>query len=148
MVELITVMVLLGVLAAVAVPRMMGENTTGAAVYGEQVVSALRLAQKTAVARRRTVCASASAGSVTLRIRTAQGPGACDAQMEGITDDLYAGKDATIVLAGAPAALRFHPDGTITDANNVRLGRLSLAITSSGETRRTIALDGATGHVD
>jgi len=148
MVELITVMILLGVLAAVAMPRMMGDNTTGAAVYGEQVVSALRLAQKTAVAKRRTVCVTANPARVTLLIRTQAGSGACNASLVGITDDLYASKDSKIVLADAPSAMRFQPDGSITDGQDVRLGRRELKITLAGASRRVIVVDGGTGYVD
>lgn len=152
MVELITVMVLLGVLSAVAIPRMLDGDTTAPVVYGEQVVSALRLAQKTSVARRRTVCVATAPGAVTLSIRTAVGAGfgnnACNAQMEGITNDLYASKDTKTVLAGAPAALFFQPDGTIVDAHGARVGALSLRIESNGKLHRTIRLDGGTGYVD
>jgi len=148
MVELITVMVLLGVLAAFAVPRIVDGDTTGPVVYGEQVVSALRLAQKTAVARRRTVCATTAPGAVTLRIKTSVGNGACNAGMDEITDDLYTSRDPKIVLAGAPGELRFQPDGTILDNQGARFGALALRIESSGKLRRTIDLDGGTGYVD
>lgn len=148
MVELITVMVLLGVLAAVALPRLMGQNTTGAAVFGEQVVSALRLAQKSAVAKRRTVCATTSASAVTLQVSIQPGSNTCTASLEGISDDLYASKDAKVVLADAPPALHFQPDGSITDAQGVRFGPLALKIKAGDDVRRTIELDGGSGHVD
>lgn len=148
MVELITVMVLLGVLAAIGVPRLMGDNTIGAAVFGDQVVSALRMAQKSAVARRRTVCVTTTTTTIDLRVRAAVGPGACDTAMVGIENGQYDSKDATITMAGVPATLRFQPDGTIVDANNLQFGALQFTIRMGTLDRRTIRLEGATGYVD
>jgi MSHA pilin protein MshC len=147
MVELITVMVLIGVLAAFAVPRLMGDSATGAALFGDQVASGLRMAQKSAVARRRTVCVTTTATTLTLRVRTAVGNGPCDVQLQGITDDLYDSKEAGIVMSGAPPLLLFRPDGTIDDGNGVRLGRVDIAIKGANAIRRTITLDGGTGYV-
>lgn len=148
MVELITVMVLIGVLAAFALPRLMGESTTGAALFADQVASGMRMAQKSAVARRRTVCVATTASTLTLRVRTAVGNGlTCDAQMTGVDDGLYDSKDAGIVMSGAPPVLLFRPDATIDDGSGARLGSLDIRITANGDTRRTITLDGGTGYV-
>lgn len=152
MVELITVMVLLGVLAAIAVPRLMGSNVTGAAAHADNVASALRLAQKTAVARRRTVCLDSASGA--LRIRRALGPGDCDAQLDGVDDNLFASSDADLAISGAPPTLRFGPDGSITDDGGAQIGPFDLAITLPGDqtgsriTVRTIHVDGRTGYVN
>lgn len=150
MVELITVMVLIGVLAAVAIPKLMGDNTTEAAVYGDRVATTLRLAQKAAVAKRRTVCLDTAAGS--LRVRTLRGPGsganACSEPLVGVEDGLFANTNAGIAMSGMPAALRFQPDGTITDANNVQVGEIRIGITASGQSQRTIRIHGGTGYVD
>ena len=148
MVELITVMVLIGVLAAFAVPRLMGDSATGAALFGDQVASGLRMAQKSAVARRRTVCVTTTATTLMLRVRTAVGNGPCgNVQLQGITDGLYDSKEAGIVMSGAPPLLLFRPDGTIDDGNGVRLGRVDIAIRGADAIRRTITLDGGTGYV-
>lgn len=150
MVELVTVMVLLGVLAAIGVPRLMDGNGTRAAVFGDQVASALRLAQKNAVARRRVVCAEAQGTAVRLRIRTTPGPGACDdVSIDGITDDLFASGAADVTVTGAPAVLFFQPDGTISAAEDgTPLGRQELFIKAAATIERTIVLAGSTGHVE
>ena len=148
MVELITVMVLLGVLAAIGLPRLMGDNGTSVAVFGDQLASALRQAHTNAVARRRTVCVEATGTAVRLRIKTTAGPGACNAAIDNVTDDLFASRDSKVTVAGAPATLFFQPDGTVSSSQNgPPLGRLALAIQASGVTQRSVVLEGSTGYV-
>lgn len=56
LVELVTIMVIIGILAAVAVPRMFDRNTFDSRGFYDQAISTLRYAQKAAVAQRRFVC--------------------------------------------------------------------------------------------
>lgn len=143
MVELITVMILIGVLAAIGAPKLMGDNDTGAIVFGDQAASVLRTAQKTAVAQRRTVCVDAGASSLTARIRRAPGPGECDLTL----DSVAAG--SKVALANAPARLFFQPDGTIaTDLAGTPAPRIEIGVTHAGTTRRTIVIEGSTGFVN
>ncbi|MEK7810720.1 MAG: prepilin-type N-terminal cleavage/methylation domain-containing protein, partial [Pseudomonadota bacterium] len=51
LVELITVMVIVGILAVVALPRFFDKNTFDSRGYADQVISTLRFAQKVAVAQ-------------------------------------------------------------------------------------------------
>ena len=54
LVELIMVIVILGVLAAVAAPRMFNSGDFYAAGFHDETLALLRYAQKTAMAQRRT----------------------------------------------------------------------------------------------
>ena len=150
MVELITVMVMIGVLAAIAIPKLVGDNITEAAVYGDKVASALRLAQKSAVAKRRTVCLDTASGKLKVRAERGFGTGAnvCDADLDDAPDNLFTNNRASIAMTGAPPVLRFQPDGSITDANNVQIGAISIDITVAGKPQRSIHVDGGTGYVD
>jgi len=56
MVELITVMIIIGILAAAAVPRFFDSNTFSSRGFHDQLISTLRYAQKIAIAQRSTVC--------------------------------------------------------------------------------------------
>lgn len=56
MVELISVMVIIGIIAAVAMPRFFDRGTFDSRGFHEQMISTLRYAQKTAIAQRTTVC--------------------------------------------------------------------------------------------
>ena len=55
-VELITVIVILGILAAIALPRFVGRNAFDERGFSDQVRATLRYAQKLAIAKRREVC--------------------------------------------------------------------------------------------
>ena len=56
LIELIMVMVMLGVLAVFAAPRIFNSNDFYARGFHDETLALLRYAQKTAVAQRRTVC--------------------------------------------------------------------------------------------
>lgn len=64
-VELIMVIVILGILAAVAAPRFFDRNTFDSRGFYDQAISTLRYAQKAAIAQHRFVCAQFSAVGVT-----------------------------------------------------------------------------------
>ena len=65
LVELVAVMVIAGILAAIAIPRFT-DNESKAAWYYEQVKAGVRHAQRQAVAHRRCVFVSVSAARVDL----------------------------------------------------------------------------------
>ena len=73
MVELIAVMVIAGVLAAVVVPKFFSNSPFQARGFADQVQSTLRYAQKIAIAQHRNVCVSITSEDITLRIANASG---------------------------------------------------------------------------
>ena len=68
LVELVTVMVIAGVLAAVLAPRFFDNNIFQSRGFADQVQATLRYAQKTAIAQRRFVCVAFTSGSIALTI--------------------------------------------------------------------------------
>ena len=71
LVELITIIIILGIIGAVAAPRFFDRNVFASRGFHDQVIATLRHAQKTAIAQRRFVCVELSAvnatpGTVTL----------------------------------------------------------------------------------
>lgn len=66
LVELILVMVIAGILAAVAVPRLVGRNSFDTRGFADQVAATTRFAQKLAVSQRRDVFVHFAAGAATL----------------------------------------------------------------------------------
>jgi MSHA pilin protein MshC len=70
LVELITVVVILGIIAVVAVPRFFDRGTYDSREFHDQVLSTLRYAQKAAIAQRRFVCVAFTANSVDLTYGT------------------------------------------------------------------------------
>jgi MSHA pilin protein MshC len=66
LIELIMVIVMLGVLAVFAAPRMFNTGDFNARGFHDETVSLLRFAQKAAIAQRRTVCVAFTATTVSL----------------------------------------------------------------------------------
>ncbi|MBK6638244.1 MAG: type II secretion system protein [Rhodocyclaceae bacterium] len=153
MVELVMVIVILGILAAVAIPRM---DTSGyrALEFRDKTVAALRYAQKTATSHRRLVCATLTDTSVTLDIVTSQGATACgtgntDLPLPGSASNQVVSGDATNarLTTGYPSPIYFQSDGRVTTdgpGTSVIAGS-SATLSIAGMDSITIA--GATGSV-
>jgi MSHA pilin protein MshC len=132
-VELIMVIVILGILAVVAIPRM---DTSGyrALQFHDQTVAALRYAQKTATSHRRMVCVAFTASTVTFTIDQDRS-GACDGHSLTLPDGSAGVSTTSAVFAPVPGDFSFGTDGTAVDRQ----------IDIAGQTRITVV--GATGHV-
>lgn len=145
-VELVTIMVVIGVLAAVAVPKLTGNTGFAGAAFRSDIVGALRYAQKSAVGHRRLVCATLTASSVTLTIAQNNPAANCATALVNATGEPYASKDATITASGALLGdLYFQPAGTITtDAAGTTLAAGAISVTE----QPNITVAGATGYVE
>ena len=139
-VELVTIIVILGILAAVAIPRMTGANEFRAVEFHDRTVAALRFAQKSAASHRRMVCVAFTASTLTLTIDHDRS-GACDGQalnLPGSNANVLNSADPTnAVFNPVPAAFNFQPNGT-ANANQV----LNIA------GQPAIVVTGATGYVN
>lgn len=144
LVELVMVMVLIGILSVVILPRLNSTSGFTSALFRDELASTLRYAQKAATSRRRMVCASIAPGAVGLSVATVSGATACDQglQLAGGGSTLVS-KDAAVTISPAPVTLYFQPDGRITaDGNGANIYNASLSV--SGE---QLDIIGATGHV-
>lgn len=143
MVELVMVMVLIGVLAAIGVPTLVGDNSFAAATFGDEAASALRTAQKTAVARRRLVCATVGGSAVSLQLADSPGAAGC-----GIALDTDGAATAVRGVTVTSHTLYFQPNGLITASATGRdTVRGAVVVRLDGEERRRIAFEGSTGYV-
>jgi prepilin-type N-terminal cleavage/methylation domain-containing protein len=149
LVELVIVIVLLGILAVVALPRLGGSDAFSEAGFHTEVVAALRYAQKTAVSHRRLVCAQLTGTTVTLRIAASNPMNACGTTLLSAPNGAaaFASTNSTslaLTAGSLPATLYFQPDGRIT--TNVAGSSLWTAgITVPNQP--AIAIVGATGYV-
>ena len=134
MVELITIMIIVGILAAVAAPRLTGLSDYRALAFHDQVVSALRHSQKTATSHRRLVCVAFTASTVTLTIDHDKS-GACDGQalnLPGASTNVAQSSDTTnAVFNPVPTAFNFQPDGSGTDAILKIAGQTDISVTGA-----------------
>jgi MSHA pilin protein MshC len=150
MIELVTVMIILGVLAVVALPSLSGSSLFQSTSFNEQVRDALRYAQKAAVSHRRMVCATLTATTVTLTIATNFGDAACSATtLNGPNgSSAYAISPKSSITLSPTGSIYFEPSGMITTDANDDTGSSPYngSITVSG-TGTSIALQGLTGYV-
>ena len=145
--ELIAVIVVISILSATALPKLQGALSFRDDGWHDQVVAALRYAQKSAVSHRRLVCADVSGSAVTLTIASANPASTCSASLPGVD-----GGTASASSGGANSAsvspagsFYFQPSGRVTtDGAGVTAAARTIAI--SGQTN--IVVTGETGRVD
>lgn len=114
LVELVTIMIIVGILAVFAIPRM-DTGDYHAVEFHDQTVAALRFAQKTAVSHRRLVCVSfPDASTLQLNIEASLKTGACSAAALALlipgsaSNQLHSDSARFTAL---PAALNFDSQG-------------------------------------
>ena len=141
LIELVVVIVLLGIVAAVAMPRLQGGSGFDERGFRDQVMAALRYAQKSAVAARRTVCAdfSASPAQVSFRISTAYPAADCttgSALIGPTSSALVVTATGNTSFAALPASIIFDAAGRPGSGATINVSGLpaSLAITVEAET--------------
>lgn len=148
LIELVMVMIVLGVLAFVAIPKLSGSSEFRAAAFREEVRAALRYAQKSAVSHRRLVCAQLTASTVTLTIADANPAAACGSTtlMGPDGNSAYASSlDAANVMLSPTGTLYFQPSGMVTaDAAGATPSDYSVTVTGMA----AISVQGATGYVN
>ena len=148
MIELIVVMILVGIMAAVVIPRFDTLTSFDARGYGDQIESWLRFAQKSALAKRRPVCVTLSAATdVAPVVRV------------GATNlsTCVQSCDSTIstTLISPPGAFREAQGASLTGAGNFcfdTLGRPSASQSltlkdNTGAVIRTVTVEDETGYV-
>lgn len=139
LVELIVVMMIIGILAAVAIPRFFDRETFDARAFHDQTLAALRYAQKSAIAQRRLVCVAFTSNSVTLTIASAASanPGTCDTPLSGPTGATPHSVTSSggVAFVSVPAAFSFNALGQpVTLPGTVQVSGYSQAITVEPET--------------
>ena len=153
MVELIVIMVLLGIMAAVAVPRLINSGERGAQVFGDQLVSGLRLASTAARAHRRLVCASLGPKALTLRIapeNSSKSPPTCTNTLANAPDSDFSTSDPDVMASGLSGNLYFQPNGDISSdvGGKTLIDTAKITISAQGAAQRVIQLAGGTGYVE
>ena len=134
--ELIVTIVVVGILAAVAVPRLFDRGDFDARAFLDQTAGVLRYAQKAAIAQRRTVCVNFASNSATLTIRSAEGVGACNTPLSGPDG----GARYTVTAQGratfsaTPAPLSFDAEGRPSAGVSISIAGIPTPITVTPET--------------
>jgi len=137
LVELVTVIVILGILAVVAAPRFFDRNVFDSRGFYDQVIASLRYAQKAAIAQHRFVCAAVTTNSITLTINAvASCPGG----------DLASPSGGTTYVVLAPSGVTISPVATFYFDALGRPGAAPSPFTVSGYAT-PITVEAETGYV-
>lgn len=147
MLELVTIMVVVGVLAVVALPRLDSSQTFRELAFHDDVVTALRYAQKSAVSHRRVVCATIGPGTVVLTMAAANPAANCGLALAGADGRSPAAQSpyANVTLASVPAGpLFFQPSGDVT-SDLAGFAPVNFSLTVTGQD--AISVVGTTGYV-
>ena len=140
LVELVVTLVVLGILGATVAPRFMARSEFDARGFFDATASALRYAQKSAVAQRRTVCVSFVGNTLALNLADLFGTTLCNTPLTG--PDGVAPYTLTVppgvAWTASPADFNFLPSGEASA--NQTLG-------VSGLPGRSITVWAATGYV-
>jgi MSHA pilin protein MshC len=133
LIELVMVIVMLGILAVFAVPKMAGPSAFNVRGFHDETLAYLRYAQSTAVAQRRTVCVVFAASSISLSIASVGQSLTCDATLSGPRGERPAqavAKSGVNYERGlAPGAINFDGQGQPVDASGNGLAKQTLHVT-------------------
>lgn len=144
LIELIAAMVIIGILAIAVAPRWSGDSGFEERGFRDRVATALRYAQKSAIASRRTVCATFSAAPAQVSFRQSAANPAADCST-GI--DLVGPEGGPLVVtAGGSVAFAALPADIVFDAGGRPLGAATIAI-SGLDASLDITVAAETGYV-
>jgi len=139
LIELIMVIVMLGVLAVVAAPRIFNSNDFNARGFHDETLALLRYAQKVAIAQRRTVCVTFTTSSVSLTMASAPATFDCGSSvtLRGPTSDTASiTAKSGVTYSAVPSAFNF--DG---------LGQPIASTGGGGKATQTILVNNATKSI-
>lgn len=130
LVELIMVMVILGILSAIALPKFFDNSIFQSRGFADQVLATLRYAQKAAIAQHQNVCVDLAATTISLTIDATCSTdlNLPDRQSNSLTAPVG------ITLVAAPAALTFDALGRANTAATITISGVDTAISVEAET--------------
>lgn len=142
LVELILVIVIAGILAAVAVPRLVGSNAFDTRGFTDQLAATVRFAQKLAIAQRRDVFIQLTASDATLcYLSTTPCPAASRAPGPGGDKPYTISTPRGVAIASPVAVLTFDAGGRPVGLT----AQLDIQVNGSGT--HHVRVESETGYV-
>ncbi len=145
LVELVVTLIVVAILAVIAIPRL-NTRTFDTVGFYQEVLSTVRYAQKEAVAKRRVVCVTAGANSVTIRFANAAGSSVCNTDLvspRGVSPFLVSA--ASGVVLSPVVSFFFDPLGRPFDAVGVPSPQRTISVTGDGT--QSFVVEAETGYV-
>jgi MSHA pilin protein MshC len=134
LIELILVLVLLGVLAVFAGPKVLNIGDLNARGFHDQTLGLLRFAQKAAIAQRRTVCVAFTQTSLTLTVASAAAISTCNTALAGPAGAATVTARAGIQYTATPAGFSYDGLGQPSAAQSFQVATVSRTITVEAQT--------------
>jgi MSHA pilin protein MshC len=145
LVELVMVIVLLGILAVYAVPRILNSGDFYARGFHDQSMAYLRYAQKTAIAQRRTVCVALSSNAISLRIAGTAGSNTCSAALAGPAGEAGLSARSGVAFSGTPTSFNFDALGQpVNSSTGAAAASQTLQVAN---VTKSITIEATTGYV-
>lgn len=151
LIELIMVIILLGILAVYAVPRVFDSKDFYARGFHDETLAYLRYAQKTAIAQRRTVCVTfPSSSSLALAISpnpatfNCVAPNSLTGPNGTTTLTARTGSGVTYSVAPAPTNFNFNGLGQPITGLGASMGSQTIQVVGVS---KSITVEAATGYV-
>ena len=145
LIELIIVIVLIGVLAVYAAPRMFSSGDFYARGFHDETLALLRYAQKTAIAQRRTVCVTFSGSSVSLGIASLPAVSSCNTALVGPKGESPATITAKSPASynGTPTNFNFNGQGQPVDSTGALVAMQTIVMVNAAN----VMVESGTGYV-
>ena len=145
LVELITIMIILGILAAVAAPRFFDRGSFDSRGFYDQTISTLRYAQKAAIAQRRLVCVTfPSTTRIVLRTAANFTDVACNTDLKNPSGSYPAGQTTYTIDAPSGVALSGYADFNFSALGKPNVGQPGISVSGYAT---AIAVETETGYV-
>jgi MSHA pilin protein MshC len=148
LIELVVTLIVVAILAVIAIPRL-NTHTFDTVGFYQEVMATVRYAQKEAVGKRRVVCVTLGASSVTIRFANTAGSSVCNTDLvspRGVSPFTVTAASG-VALSSAPAAGSFFFDalGRPFDAAGVSSPQRTITITGDGT--QSFVVETETGYV-
>ena len=153
LVELVLTMVILGILAAVSLPKFFSPSTFDARFFHDDLVSAARYAQRLAIGSGCSVRLSVSSSGFSLdqdNNCSLSSPSYTLAVLRPSDSENFSNTDvpSDVSISSSESAYYFLPQASVVDAGGANVGNASITISSTGSITRTISIIGTTGYTD
>jgi MSHA pilin protein MshC len=157
LIELVAIMVLAGILAVTALPRMVQFSEFDQRGFLDQTLSGLRFAQKTAIAQRRWVKVTDAANGFSLSYCGYTGGNGCSANTASCSSAVLDPSTGAAFSIAAPSGVGmshsgaspfyFDCEGRPVNASGVSVASSTYTVTTSGASNLSLTVETETGYV-